>query len=141
MHTAKAVVIRCMDFRTVSALRDHLVGLGLKDKYDLVSVAGAAKNLVDPANPADPEFLIRQIAIALSLHRVTEVILINHMDCGAYGSVSFASKEDERARHEGDLKKAKEIIQKQFPGLQVRTVLADFVQTTSVHAEHIGEDL
>lgn len=141
MHTAKAVVVRCMDFRTISSLRDHLISLGLKDKYDLVSIAGAAKNLVDPVEESDPQFFLRQISIAQSLHKVTQVILINHMDCGAYGSVKFANKEEERARHETDLKKAKEVIERHFPGIEVKTVLADFIPATAVHAEHLDAEL
>jgi len=141
MHTAKAIVVRCMDFRTITSLHDHLISLGLKDQYDLVSIAGAAKNLVDPVEPTDPQFFLRQISIAQSLHQVTQVILINHMDCGAYGSVKFANKEEERKRHESDLKKAKEIIERHFPGITVKTVLANFVPATVVQAEHLDSEI
>lgn len=133
-HEAKALVLRCMDFRFVSSLRDHLVTMGLKDQYDLVCVAGAAKNMVDPLNPADPEFVMRQIEIAKRLHNIQEVIIINHLDCGAYGK-DFKTPAEEKARHQADLKKAKELIQRRFPDLQVRTQLAGLVPSITATVE------
>ncbi|MEK7637533.1 MAG: carbonic anhydrase [Patescibacteria group bacterium] len=137
-HVAKAIVLRCMDYRFVSSLRDYLVSFGLKDRYDLVSVAGAAKNMVDPANPADPEFVMRQIDIAKRLHHIVEVIIINHLDCGAYGKI-FASKEAERRRHEGDLEKAKAMIKARFLDLRVRLVLAGLHPAGGFRANRVGE--
>lgn len=137
-HSAKALILRCMDFRFVTTLRKHLVHLGLKDQYDLVSVAGAAKNMVDPFDAKDPEFVIRQIDVARRLHHIAEVIIINHLDCGAYGKI-FNSKEEERRRHEADLEKAKIMILKKFPDLSIRLVLAGIHPTGGFHIDHVGE--
>lgn len=137
-HTAKALVLRCMDYRFVTTLREHLVNLGLKDQYDLVCVAGAAKNMVDPYDPKDSEFVMRQIEVAKRLHSIEEVIIINHLDCGAYGKV-FATPEEERARHESDLTKAKAMIKVKFPDLSVRLVLAGIHPDGTFKVEHVGE--
>ncbi len=137
-HTAKALVLRCMDFRFVTTLREHLLLLGLKDQYDLVSVAGAAKNMVDPFDPKDPEFVMRQIDVAQRLHHIKTVIVINHLDCGAYGKI-FKTKEEERRRHEADLAKAKALILERCPDLKVRLVLAGLHPAGGFHVDHVGE--
>lgn len=135
-HGAKAMVLRCMDYRFVTTLREHLIHLGLKDQYDLVCVAGSAKNMVDPFDPKDPEFVMRQIDVAKRLHHIQEVIIINHLDCGAYGKI-FSSKDEEVKRHEGDLAKAKRLIHDRFPDLKVRMVLAGMHPTGGFHVDHI----
>lgn len=137
-HTAKALVLRCMDFRFVTTLREHMLELGLKDQYDLVCVAGAAKNMVDPFDPKDPEFVMRQIDVAKRLHDIQEVIIINHLDCGAYGKI-FKTKEEERHRHESDLAKAKTMIHDRFLGLKVRLVLVGMHPEGGFHVDHVGE--
>ena len=137
MHQAKALVLRCMDFRFVSSIREHLLNLGLGDQYDLVSVAGAAKNLVDPSNPADPEFIFRQIDIAHRLHQIEEVIIINHLDCGAYGKI-FNSPDEERARHVADLNNAKAMIAARFPNLRVVTLLAGLAEDRTAVVERVN---
>lgn len=136
-HTAQALVLRCIDFRFVSGLHDQLGSLGLKDQHDLVSVAGAAKNLVDPMKPADTEFVMRQIDIANRLHHIKEVIIINHLDCGAYGKI-FASPEEERQRHERDLKAARDLITTTYPNLKVRLILAGLHHEEGVKIERVG---
>lgn len=114
-HTAKAIVIHCMDFRFVADSASFLKNLGYGGSYDDVSIAGAVKNLVDPYNTTDEEFVYRQIAIAKKLHSITDMVLINHTDCGAYGGrATFASPEEEQARHTKDLLRAQEMIAGRF---------------------------
>lgn len=97
---------------------------GLDSQYDDVGAAGAAKNLVDPYDPSDIEFIIRQIAIAKKLHDIQEVVIVNHRDCGAYGKGTFANEEEETVRHTKDLKDAAHLISHRIEGLTVRTYLA-----------------
>ncbi len=123
-HTAKALVLHCIDFRFVHETALFLRSLGLAEQYDDVGAAGAAKNLVDPYDAKDPEFILRQVEIAKKLHHISQVVVINHLDCGAYGKGTFASASEERERHLRDLKAAKNVIEKRFDGLAVVTVLA-----------------
>lgn len=135
-HTAKALVLHCMDFRFQKGLNEWLQSQGLVHNYDLVAAAGGAKNLVDPAQPTDVEFIERQIDISKRLHAVTEVWLINHRDCGAYGKI-FATPEEETQRHTNDLAKAKEMVEAKF-GLTVKTFLATLGEGNSVSVEIIA---
>lgn len=131
-------MLRCMDYRFVTTLREHMLSLGLKDQYDLVCVAGAAKNMVEPFDPKDPEFVMRQIEVAKRLHHIKTVVIINHLDCGAYGKI-FANKEEEHERHITDLDKARLMIKEKFPDLKVRMVLAGMHPEGGFHIDHVGD--
>lgn len=122
-HTAKALVLHCIDFRFIDGLNHWLDEQGLTGQYDRVAIAGAVKNLVDPAEQTDPALVMKQIDISKRLHAITEVWLINHRDCGAYGKI-FANDAEEYARHRGDLLQAQQMVKGVFPDLQVRLVLA-----------------
>lgn len=132
-HTAKALVLHCMDFRFIDGLNRWLDEQGLTNQYDRVVAAGAAKNLVDPSQPTDIEFIERQIAISKQLHEITEVWLINHRDCGAYGKI-FSDADAEKKRHADDLKKAKTMVEAKF-GLTVKTFLATLGADNEVTVE------
>lgn len=94
-HTCKALLLRCLDFRLNEAIQQWLQKNHLANNCDLVSLAGAVKNL---------KIVLGQIEISQRLHGISEVILMNHTDCGAYGGrAAFADSEEERARHQQDL--------------------------------------
>jgi len=113
-----------MDFRFHTAMRDFLLSIGLKDQYDVVSLAGSAKGLAGN-DPVETEFLFKQIALSTKLHAIKEIYLIHHMDCGAYGGHgAFATLAEERAKQTADLEQARQIITNKFPGLAVNKVLA-----------------
>lgn len=123
-HTCKALVIHCMDFRFHTAIREFLISTGLEGQYDLVSLAGAAKGLVEADEHVKP-VLLKQIQLSKDLHNSSDVYLIHHMDCGAYGGHdAFASLDEEYKRQTKDLQEARDIIEYKLPGLTVHGVLA-----------------
>jgi len=118
-----------MDFRFHTAIREFLVSLGLRDKYDLVSLAGVTKGLVED-DPSSTEFILKQVDASQSLHNISEVYLIHHMDCGGYGGHSaFNSIEEERKKQLTDLETARTIINGKFPALEVKKILARIKET------------
>lgn len=121
-HQAKALVLHCMDFRFIHDILHEMKRRGLNRQYDDVSLAGGAKNLVDPMQPYDREMVGRQIDVAKKLHGITEVYLINHLDCGAYGKI-FASPKEEYERHVNDLRQARQLVTEAH-GLNVHLFLA-----------------
>lgn len=121
-HAAKALVLHCIDFRFVHDTLHEMKRRGLDRQYDDVGLAGAAKCLVDPMQPHDPEVVLRQIELSKKLHGITDVYLINHLDCGAYGKI-FSSPAEELARHASDLAKAKAMVEAKS-GLTVHTLIA-----------------
>ena len=124
-HTCKSLVLHCIDFRLGEPIKKFLESEQYLGDCDIVSIAGAAKNIAAPASPAEAEFVLKQIEISNRLHHIETVMLINHTDCGAYGGkAAFASAETEHDAHVSDMQKAKEIIMQKYPNLKVELALA-----------------
>ena len=124
IHKCQALVLHCMDYRFIGHLRDFIVSQGLKDQYDEVSVAGGVQGIVSGTKHVQ-EYILNQIGTARRLHSIQDVYLINHLDCGAYGGrKAFGSDQEEHDRHTVDLLKAKQIVNQQFPDLNVSTIIA-----------------
>lgn len=137
-HDCKTLIIHCIDFRFGDAIKNYLKEKNLLGDCDIVSVAGAAKNIADPKMESDKEFMLRQISISASLHHIKEIIIMNHEDCGAYGGrKAFASYDEEKNRLTEDMKKAAEIIHSQNPEIKITAVLAKINDDGVVSFEEI----
>jgi len=102
-HTCQSVVISCMDFRLRKNLRQWTTST-LTGGFDRVAIAGGVKNL---------PFILDQVELSHKLHKIADVYLINHEDCGAYGA------EGTFLKHKKDLLFAKRIIKEKFPKLNI----------------------
>ena len=91
-HTAQALVVTCIDFRLQEAINKWISENFSPRTFDRVALAGGVKNL---------EVILGQIDIAIRLHHIKNVVLVNHEDCGAYGEAGTSEK------HIEDLKSAK----------------------------------
>ena len=137
-HTCKSLILHCTDFRFGEAIKKYLEDNRLMNNCDIVSLDGAVKNLVSPANPGYVEMVLRQIEISQRLHHISKVILMNHTDCGAYGGRdAFESTEAEFKQHVEDMKKAKKVIADRFDGLEIKMVLAKIAPLGQVVFEEI----
>ena len=114
-HTCKAAIVHCIDFRLGKAVKKYLEEQNLLGDVDIVSIAGAVKDL---------DYAMKQIDISQRLHNISEVILMNHTDCGAYAS--------DDSRHSADLEVAKQAISEQFPNLKVKKMLAKIQPDQSI---------
>ncbi len=111
---------------------------GLTGDCDLVSVAGAAKNISNPTDSCDAPFVLKQISLSHDLHHVKKVILMNHLDCGAYGGAkAFAAPEEEKIKHVADLKAAADLIKQKYPELELLPVIAKLENNGTVSFEEI----
>jgi carbonic anhydrase len=100
------LVVHCIDYRLQGYLNKWLERYIPTQSYDRVSIAGGVSDL---------DYVIRQVGIALRLHRINTVVLINHEDCGAYGAAGNYK------RHKADLEEAERKIEALFPELDVET--------------------
>ncbi|TAL20686.1 hypothetical protein EPN90_00265 [Patescibacteria group bacterium] len=136
-HHCRALVLHCIDFRLGKSIKNFLQEQELLGDADLVSLAGAAKNFVDPL--AEP-LVMRQIEISKKLHGIREVYLINHTDCGAYGGRDkFASTTAEHNVLAGDLRTAAEMITAKFSDLSVKCWIAHIEGGGHVRYEQVSE--
>ena len=105
-HHCDALVVSCIDFRFQKFIRGWL-DTNLADKtFDYVGFAGGTKEI---------EIIMTQLKISVDLHTISQVVLMNHEECGAYGTESTPEN------HARDLRKAKEIILATYPTLSVQT--------------------
>ena len=105
-HVTDAIVVHCIDFRFQKYLDPWLQERFGHDNYDRVSLAGGVFDFYT---------ILKQVEISDRLHKIKEVILINHEDCGAYGAAGTYE------RHKSDLEEAARKIEVLFPSLDVET--------------------
>ena len=115
-HICKNLLIRCMDFRLNDEVEKWTKDSELfEGGFDIVSIAGASKNLADGNEEAKNSFL-ENVAVSVDLHNAKRIIIFHHSDCGAYAqSYNFSSGKEEKKKQFEDMKRSKTIIQEKHP--------------------------
>lgn len=111
-HGADALVATCIDFRLQEAINNWIAENFQPKTFDRVALGGGVKNL---------EAILSQIDIAVRLHHIKKVVLVNHEDCGAYGEENLPDTEAEHSKHSADLKNTKTKVKEVYPNLEVDT--------------------
>lgn len=125
-HTCQAVLFHCLDFRLTKEIHRWLREQKLLGDCDIVSVAGAGKDILEPK--AGQVMLLKQIAASVELHKIITVILMQHSGCGAYKlAYNFTSPRSEKKQQLADMDKIEKIIKKKFPSLAVRKIWAQLL--------------
>lgn len=120
-HTCTAALVKCMDFRLTRDIHRWLEEKGLVNDCDIISVAGASKDLVENPNG----YVSTQVSLSVQLHQVRQVLLVHHLDCGAYGgSGACKDRAEEVSMHKAEMDKARAIISGRFPNLEIQTYFA-----------------
>ena len=101
-----ALVVHCMDYRLQKFLHPWIMSRFGADNFDIISLAGGVH---------DYEMVLKYVQLALQIHSINTVVLINHEDCRAYG------REGTYQRHKHDLVDSKQKIEVLFAGLDVET--------------------
>ena len=125
---AEAVVLTCMDFRLVDKTVKYLDSLDhMQGEYDHIVLAGASLSVVTDKFPAWATTFWDHVKIAIDLHHVKEVIVLDHRDCGAYklvyGKDLGASPKEETDIHTANLKKIFKVLKEKYPHIEVRLAL------------------
>ena len=138
VHHCNFLIIHCIDFRLGIPIKEFMEEERLLGDCDIFSAAGGVKSLLSPKNDSDRDFILDQINIAINLHSVSEIIFLNHTDCGAYKeSIEFSSFGKECKFHEDEMRKAKEIILKKYPQLKVKMILGKILSSGGVKFEEV----
>jgi len=101
---ANTFVLACIDPRYATALEEYLLQTLGANTYDLFILAGGALggnltgngaplpacSIVSPTNNWQTA-LLDHIQVAITLHNVTNILVIDHLDCGAYGACGGGS--------------------------------------------------
>lgn len=127
-HT-EMLLLTCMDFRLTGAIDDYMEARGLAGKYDHVVLAGASLGALNDRFPAWADVFWTHLDLAIQLHDVHRVMILDHRDCGAYKMIlSEASVKDadvELKTHIKQLYALRSAIQTRKPGLEVEIGLMD----------------
>ena len=101
-----ALVVHCMDYRLQKFLQPWITVRFGYDNFDIISLAGSVH---------DYEMVLKYVQLAVNIHGIATVCLINHEDCRAYG------RDGTYKRHRRDLLETREKLQALFPHLNVET--------------------
>lgn len=118
-HSCSSLVIRCIDFRIAPAKLTELLasaGICQDGDYDLVSIAGAGKDLLSE-NKAECDFILKQINISKKLHDTKTVYILMHDNCGAYNIADAATEHEVQS---ADLRRLIIDLAKAVPGIEVK---------------------
>lgn len=101
-HKATAMVLTCIDYRFIQTGIDFLEASVLDDKFDLSTLAGASLGYNQKKFKCWRQTFEDLTKLAIQLHHITEIIVIDHMDCGAYAKFYpdlVKNSDEERALH------------------------------------------
>jgi len=106
-HEADVLLLTCMDFRFLLTIAELMKGI----KYDHVVLAGAALGAVQTQKEWWGKTFFDHLGLAVDLHKIKNVFVMEHRDCGAYGPKGFGllpdkpDREEERKVHMRQVKK------------------------------------
>ncbi|MCX6810500.1 MAG: hypothetical protein NTY30_02035 [Candidatus Berkelbacteria bacterium] len=117
-----SIVLSCIDYRFWP---DALPLLEQKfGEFDLIELAGGSKNLSSPIIEADRTAVLDSIRVSVELHEAKQIILTNHIDCGAYGGSSkFKTFNEEVDFQRLELEKASSVVAESFPSLAIKKIV------------------
>jgi carbonic anhydrase len=119
----EALLLSCMDYRLTDDIVRYMDGRGLHDAYDHVVLAGAALGAQTRKHRAWGKTFWEHLDVALQLHHIRRVVLLDHRDCGAYkvllGEDLAADAAREKTVHARYLRELRRQILARHPGLAV----------------------
>lgn len=128
-HKCRFAAVQCIDFRFRKVTEEYLTQSFGTDSFDLYSWPGAAKKIADLQTR---DTYMKDVAVCASLHSAERLLLVSHLDCGAYGGTqAFSSVDEEKKKLSADLCEARDYIRQLFPKLTVELVLLDTYQGNS----------
>jgi carbonic anhydrase len=101
-----ALVVHCMDYRLQKFLQPWITVRFGYDNFDIISLAGGVH---------DYEMVLKYVELAVRIHSIETVCLINHEDCRAYG------REGTYKRHKQDLLNTGDKLHALFPQMIIET--------------------
>lgn len=124
---ADALLISCMDFRLIEKTERYMTGRGLRNKYDHVILAGAALGALTEKYPAWGTTFWEHLDVAIQLHKIHKVFVMDHRDCGAYkvilGEDLARDPIRETSVHATKLKELRKLVKDKHPKLDVELLL------------------
>jgi len=122
-----ALLLSCMDFRLVDETGRYMASPGLRNKYDQIILAGASLGALTERHPAWGKTFWEHLEIAIQLHKIHKVFVMDHRDCGAYqvilGEDLAKDPAKEKAVHASKLTQLAKAVKDKYPKLEVELLL------------------
>jgi hypothetical protein len=116
-----------MDYRLVEATGHYMASRGLKGKYDHLILAGAALGALTDKFPSWNQTFWDHLGVAIDLHKIHKVLVLDHRDCGAYKVIlgeDFAKDPaKETTIHTTQLQRLGKMVKEKYPALEVELFL------------------
>jgi carbonic anhydrase len=126
-HTTEALLLSCMDYRLIDDIVKYMDSRGMTNQYDHVILAGASLGAVTNAFKDWNQTFWDHLKVAIDLHHINSVILMDHRDCGAYKVILKADFSKDPALEEGVhgkyLRELAQAIRKRYPKLEVEMLM------------------
>lgn len=124
---ADAILLSCMDFRLIDELGTMMNQMQYHNSYDHVVLAGAGLGAVHPKFQPWHGIFWDHVGLAVDLHGVREIVVINHRDCGAakmvLGEEVIADPGTELAAHSKIITDFSKVAAQKYPQLLVKGFL------------------
>jgi hypothetical protein len=122
-----ALLLNCIDYRLTAATERYMAEHGMAGKYDQLVLAGASLGAKNDKFPAWATTFWDHVQVAIDLHHIHKVVIMDHRDCGAYkvilGKDLAADPKEELAVHSAQMRSLKADIGKKYPNLEVELLL------------------
>ena len=93
------LLLSCMDLRLIDDIVGFMEGDNLSNRYDQLVFAGAAFGVIQQTHKSWRDAFFDHLDIAVELHDIHDVFIMEHRNCGAYEKILGA--EGNVRRHAG----------------------------------------
>jgi carbonic anhydrase-like protein len=123
----EALLLNCIDYRLTAATSRYMADRQMEGKYDQFILAGASLGAKTDQFPAWSTTFWEHVQVAIDLHRIRRIIVMDHRDCGAYKEILgldlAANPAEEFDVHAGQMRSLRADIGGRHPGLAVELLL------------------
>jgi carbonic anhydrase len=121
-HHADVLLISCIDFRFIDSIHNFMQQY--KDDYDYFILAGASLGVNQQKYPAWAKTFWKHLKLAIKLHGIKKIIVIDHEDCGFYKHIYPGLYSGNEANlHEENLREMADKVKQAHPELSVEGYL------------------
>ncbi|MFO0952853.1 MAG: hypothetical protein U0835_17225 [Isosphaeraceae bacterium] len=99
------LLLSCMDPRLIDDLSNFMHRDNLTNRFDHVILAGACLGVTQEQFPHWRETFFEHLGLAVALHDIQEIYLVEHRSCGAYAhflGLEYGDSQEEQLREEAD---------------------------------------
>lgn len=123
----EALLLNCIDYRLTAATTRYMTQHRMEGKYDQFILAGASLGAKNDKFPAWGTTFWEHVQVAIDLHGIRKIIVMDHRDCGAYKAILGLDLASDPARefevHAKQMRALRDDIRAKHPDLATELLL------------------